>query len=113
MPAAAEYPAAIRGTWMLGPEPCHEPASPDADGRFIIEADVISGYESSYKPVRVVPDVNKANVWHITSIEPYLGSQVTQMKHSFPLSGPELIEPESETKEVTGRLLDKQGNAHD
>src|SRR3546814_15212856 len=97
---------------MLGPEPCHEPASPDADGRFIIEADVISGYESSYKPVRVVPDVNKANVWHITSIETYLGSQVTQMKHSFTLSGTALIEPQGETKVVYVRCMDEHGKTH-
>src|SRR3546814_17721002 len=55
MPAAAEYPAAIRGTWMLGPEPCHEPASPAADGRFIFDHDALSGHESSYKPLTVLP----------------------------------------------------------
>src|SRR3546814_14397822 len=75
MPAAAEYPAAIRGPWMLGPEPCHEPASPDADGRFIIEADDISGCESSYKLVRVVPGGNKANVWLYTTLKPYPDTQ--------------------------------------
>src|SRR5690606_37598364 len=89
-PAVAEYPESMRGTWMLGPEPCHLPTSPDADGRFVIEADVISDYEASYKPVRVVPDAGRAGVWHITSIETYLGSQVAEMEHIFILSGTKL-----------------------
>lgn len=112
MSAVAEYPAAIRGTWMLGPEPCSLPANPDADGRFIVEADVISGYESSYKPVRVVPDANKANVWHITSIETYLGSQVTQMEHSFTLNGMELIEQEGESRIVYVKCMEEHGKSH-
>ena len=112
MPAVAEYPAAMRGTWMLGPEPCYLPASPDADGRLIIEADIISGYESSYKPVRVVPDTSKANVWHITSIETYLGSQVTEMEHSFTLSGIELIEQEGETRVVYVKCMEEHGESH-
>jgi hypothetical protein len=110
--AGAEYPTAIRGTWMLGPEPCYLPASPDADGRFVIEADAISGYESAYKPVRVVPDANRANVWHITSIETYLGSQVTEMEHSFTLNGTELIEQEGETRVVYVKCMEEHGESH-
>ena len=112
IPAVAEYPAAIRGTWMLGPEPCYLPANPDADGRLVIEADVISGYESSYKPVRVVSDAEKANVWHITSIETYLGSQVTEMEHSFTLSGTELIEQEGESRSVFVKCMEEHGDSH-
>lgn len=110
--AAAEYPAAIRGTWMLGPEPCYLPANPDADGRFVIEAGVISGYESSYKPVRVVPDPDKANVWHMTSIETYLGSQVTEMEHTFTLHGTSLIEQDGEYKAVYSKCMERQEENH-
>lgn len=111
--SSAEYPAAMRGTWMLGTEPCYLPVSPDADGRFVIEADVISGYEASYKPVRVAPELNKPHVWHITSVETYLGSQVTEMEHTFILSGGRLIEREGESTSVYVKCMEKHGKTHD
>src|SRR5690606_5455836 len=94
------------------PEPCHLPTSPDADGRFVIEADVISGYEASYKPVRVVPDAGRAGVWHITSIETYLGSQVAEMEHIFILSGTKLIEQDGKSRVVYAKCTGKQQGPH-
>jgi uncharacterized protein YecT (DUF1311 family) len=64
-----EYPAVIRGAWRLGPEPCHLPVNPDADGRLEISAAEMIGYETTYKPVRIESANKTANTWVALELE--------------------------------------------
>lgn len=82
----AKYPKAMRGVWMLGTEPCDLPINADADGRFVVEDSVIRGYEATYTPVKVTRDPRTPNTWNVTSTEVYLGTQATEIDHSFTLA---------------------------
>lgn len=99
---AVTYPAALRGTWRLDPlfRPCFLPLSPDSDGRFIVKADAIESYESTYAPISVEADPAKKNSWRIVSVENHLGTQKEMMKHSFTVEGDRLVEQDGDYQAV-------------
>lgn len=50
----------------------------------------MNGYETTATPIRIDLAQNKQNTWIITSMENYLGSQLTEETQTFTLDGAEL-----------------------
>jgi len=88
--ADVEFPEAMRGEWMMGPEPCYLPLNSDADGQLTITADKMYGYEDTYELISVTADPARRNTWSIITVE-HLGDQPFEMKHAFILEGMKLI----------------------
>lgn len=86
----AEFPEAIRGAWMMGPEPCYLPLNPDADGQLTITTDRMYGYEDTYELIDITADPAALNTWTVTTAE-QLGDERVEMKHIFILKGSTLM----------------------
>lgn len=66
---ATEFPQAVRGEWMLGPEPCYLPLNGDADGQLTITPGKMYGYEDTYEPISVSLNPGNPRSWAIELAE--------------------------------------------
>lgn len=97
---SVEFPEALRGEWMMGPEPCYLPLNQDADGQLTITADRMYGYEDTYELVSVTAEPARRNTWAVVTAE-HLGDQLFEMKHDLILDGSKLMATHGKEYRVT------------
>src|SRR3546814_11284700 len=68
MPAAAEYPAPLRGRWMPEDMACTSPINYDSDSLVVIDNNRLGHYEDASMPIEVRQISPEPQAWSIRSL---------------------------------------------
>src|SRR3546814_2394185 len=68
MPAAAEYPAQLRGHWMPEDMACTSPINYDSDSLVVIDNNRLGHYEDASMPIEVRQISPEPQAWSIRSL---------------------------------------------